>query len=110
MDHRRTQEEQEEEMVGGNFLTTQHLAMCLDSHRATLNFTLETLSNHHALINQIHDEVEVLRSQGERLKKEKGNIIQEAEGQRSNIEGDECENIAVLTLTDLNIPLEKHTE
>jgi hypothetical protein len=58
-------------MVGDKFLTTQHLAMRLDSHSATLNFTLETLSNHRALIRQLQDEVDFLRSQGERLEKDK---------------------------------------
>ena len=45
--------EREEEVVGDNFHTTQYLALRLDSHNATLNFTLETLSNHRALINQL---------------------------------------------------------
>jgi hypothetical protein len=46
MDQRRVQEDQEEETVGDNFLTTQHLAMHLESYSTTLNFTLETLSHH----------------------------------------------------------------
>jgi hypothetical protein len=75
MYHRRTQEEREEEMVGDNFLTTQYLEMCLDSHNTTLKFTLETLSNHHALISQLQDEVDFLISQGEKLEKEKGNRV-----------------------------------
>jgi len=69
-------------MVGDNFLTTQHLAMFLDSHSTTLNFTLETLSQHRALINQLQDEVEFLRSKGERLEKEQGTRAQEVVGQR----------------------------
>jgi hypothetical protein len=32
MDQRRIQEDREEEEVGDNFLTTQHLAMRLDAH------------------------------------------------------------------------------
>jgi hypothetical protein len=110
MDHRRTQEEREEETVGDNFLTTQYLAMRLDSHNATLNFTLETLSNHRALISQLQDEVDFLRSQGEKLEKEKGNRVQEVEGQSNSFEGDEGENRAALTLPDLNVPLEQHNE
>ena len=96
--------------MGDNFLTTQYLVMHLDSHNATLNFTLETLSNHHALISQLQDEVDFLRSQGEKLEKEKGNRVQEVEGQSNKFEGDEGENIAALTLPDLNVPLEKHNE
>jgi hypothetical protein len=84
--------------------------MRLDSHSTTLNFTLETLSNHRALISQLQDEVDFLRSQGENLEKEKGNRVQEVEGQSSSFEGDEGENRAALTLPDLNIPLEQHNE
>jgi len=81
--------------------------MRLDSHNATLNFTLETLSNHRALINQLHDEVDFLRSQGERLEKDKGLKSQEAEGQSSSEEG---ENRAATTLPDLKFPLESPIE
>jgi hypothetical protein len=73
--------ERDEEMVDENFHTTQQLAMRLDSHSATLNFTLETLSSHRAMISQLQDEVEYLRSQGERLEKDKENRAQDVEGQ-----------------------------
>jgi hypothetical protein len=55
MDQRPGQENQEEEMVDDNFITTQHLALRLDSHGTTLSFTMETLSQHRALINQLQD-------------------------------------------------------
>jgi hypothetical protein len=91
MEQRRAQEDREEETVGDNFLTTQHLAMRLDSHSATLNFTLETLSHHRAMISQLQDEVDYLRSQGERLEKEQGTRAQEVEGQSSSEEGENRE-------------------
>jgi len=81
--------------------------MHLDSHSATLNFTLETLSNHRAMISQLQDELDFLRSQGESLEKDKGIRAQEVEGQRSSKEG---ENRASPTLPDLNVALELPTE
>jgi hypothetical protein len=54
-------------MVDNNFITTQHLAMRLDSHSTTLRFMMENLSQHRALISQLQDEVDFLRRQGERI-------------------------------------------
>jgi hypothetical protein len=81
MDQRRIQEDRKEEEVGENFLTTQHLALRLDAHRTTMNFTLETLSQHRAMIIQLQDEVDYLRSQGERLEKAQGSRAQVEIGQ-----------------------------
>jgi hypothetical protein len=43
------------------------MALRLDSHSSTLTFTLDTLAQHRTLINQLQDEVEFLRRQGERM-------------------------------------------
>jgi len=96
----------DEEMVDENFHTTQQLAMHLDSHSATLNFTLETLSSHHEMISQLRDEVEYLRSQGERLEKDKENRAQYVEGQSSSIAGEARGTIVAPALPDLNVELE----
>jgi hypothetical protein len=45
----------------------QQLALHLGSHRSTLTFTLDTLAQHHTLINQLQDEFEFLRRQGENM-------------------------------------------
>lgn len=102
--------ERNEEMVDENFHTTQQLAMRLDSHSATLNFTLETLSSHRAMISQLQDEVEYLRSQRERLEKDKENRAQDVEGQSSNIAGEVGGTRAAPALPDLNVALEPPTE
>jgi hypothetical protein len=107
MDQRRVQEDREEEMVDDNFLTTQHLAMRLDSHSTTLNFTLETLSQHRALISQLQDEVDFLRRQGERLEEEHGTRAQEVAGQSRS---EECESRDVPILPDLNVALDMPPE
>jgi hypothetical protein len=102
--------ERDEEMVDENFHTTQQLAMRLDSHSATLNFTLETLSSHRAMISQLQDEVEYLRSQGERLEKDKENRAQDVEGQSSSIAGEAGGTRAAPVLPDLNVALEPPAE
>jgi hypothetical protein len=67
MAQRPTRERLEDKLVEDNFSTTQQLALRLDSHSSTLTFTLDTLAQHHTLINQLQDEVEFLRRQGERM-------------------------------------------
>jgi hypothetical protein len=67
MAHHSAHERSEEELVEDNFSTTQQLTLCLDSHSSTLTFTLDTLAQHHTLINQLQDEVKFLRRQGENM-------------------------------------------
>lgn len=67
MAHHPGHERLEEELVEDNFSTTQQLALRLDSHSYTLNFTLKTLAQHHSLINQLQDEVDFLKRKGERI-------------------------------------------
>jgi hypothetical protein len=62
-----THERQEEELVDENFSTTQQLALHINSHKSTLTFTLDTLSQYHTLINRLQYEVEFLRCQGEHV-------------------------------------------
>jgi hypothetical protein len=107
MEQRRGQDDREEEMVDDNFLTTQHLAMRLDAHSTTLNFTLETLSQHRALINQLQDEVDFLRRQGERHEESHGNRAQDIAGQSRSEEG---ESRDVSILPDLNVALDMPPE
>jgi hypothetical protein len=65
MAHRPTRERLEDELVDDNFSITQKMALRLDSHSCKLTFTLDTLAQHHTLINPLQDEVDFLRHQGE---------------------------------------------
>jgi hypothetical protein len=67
MAQRTGHERLEEELMEDNFSTTQQLALWLDSHGSTLNFTLETLAQHRSLINQLQDKVSYIIWQGERI-------------------------------------------
>jgi hypothetical protein len=107
MEQRPGQDDREEEMVDDNFITTQHLAMRLDSHNTTLSFTMETLSQHRALISQLQDEVDFLRRQGERLEELHGTRTQDVAGQSQS---EECGSRDVPVLPDLNVALDMPPE
>jgi hypothetical protein len=107
MDQRPGQENQKEEMVEDNFFTTQQLALRLDSHSSTLNFTMETLSQHRSLINQLQDEVDFLRRQGERIEELHGT---RAHNSTEQSQSEECGSRVDPVLPDLNIALEMPPE
>ena len=90
-----------------NFSTTQQLALRLDSHSSTLTFTLDTAAQHHTLINQLQDEVEILRRQGERMEAK-------LEARPSNFslqsQNEETGSRVVPILPDLNVVLEPPPE
>jgi hypothetical protein len=103
MDQRPRQENWEEEMVDDNFITTQHLASRLDSHSTTLSFTMETMSQHRALINQLQVEVDFLRRQGERLEELHWTRAQDYTDQSQS---EEWGSRVIPILPDLNIALD----
>jgi hypothetical protein len=92
--------------VEDNFSTTQQLALCLDSHSSTLTFTLYTLAQHHTLINQLQDEVEFLRHQGESLEAKLEARPSNSSAQSQN---EETGSRADPKLPDLNVALEPPT-
>jgi hypothetical protein len=89
--------------VDNKFSTTQQLALRLDSHSSTLTFTLDTLAQHYTLINQLQDEVEFLKRQGECME-----TILEARPSNSlaQIQNEEIGSRVDLILPDLNVALE----
>jgi hypothetical protein len=97
----------EEELVEDNFSTTQQLALRLDSHSSTLNFTLETLAQHRSLINQLQDEVDYLRRQGERIEAMHEVRTHNSTEQSQN---EETGSRADPVLPDLNVALEPPPE
>jgi hypothetical protein len=103
MAHRIARERLEDELVDDRFSTTQQLALCLNSHSSTLTFTLDTLAQHRTLINQLQDEFELLRLQGERME-----AILEARPPNSSMQSQNKEigNRADPILHVLNVPLE----
>jgi hypothetical protein len=107
MAQRPARERLEDELVEDNFSTTQQLALCLDSHSSTLTFTLDTLAQHRTLINQLQDEVEFLRRQGERMEAMLEARTSNSSAQSQNKEtGSRADPI----LPDLNVALEPPPE
>jgi len=103
MVHCLARERPKDELVEDNFSTTQHLTLHLDSHSSTLTFTLDTLAQHHTLINQLQDEVEFLRRQGERMEAKLEARPSNSAEQRKN---EEIGNRLDPTLLDLNVALD----
>ena len=93
--------------MDANFITTQHLAMRLDSHNTTLSFMMETMSQHRALINRLQDEVDFLRRQGERLEELHGTRAQDSTDQSQS---EECRSRVVSVLTYMNVTLDMPPE
>jgi hypothetical protein len=55
------------ESMEDKFPSTQCLSIKVDSHSSNISFFLDTLAQHIMLSNQLHNEVDFLRMQGESL-------------------------------------------
>jgi hypothetical protein len=94
-------------MVDDNFSTTQQLTLYIESHSSTLTFTMDTLAQHCTLINQLQDEVEFLRRQGEKMESKLEAVPPNSLAQSQNEETRRKEDPM---LPDLNVALEPPLE
>jgi hypothetical protein len=109
MDNREWANNMDEELEASNE-ERQRLILKFNSLSYTTKFTLGTLSQHHFLIHQLHDEVDFLRCQLVSLQEQTTQNNEDPSNSKTFVGTTEGEEEEVGILPDLNTPMEFEEE